>query len=119
LTHILVYGTLRRGCGLHRALCNAKYLRDVRVPGFDMINLGGCPGIVPNPNNKEGIFGEVYEVDDDTLQHLDHIEGYNPKYPDRSAYCRQYVQEDAQAYVWTRPRNEWNISIPSGNWENR
>jgi gamma-glutamylcyclotransferase (GGCT)/AIG2-like uncharacterized protein YtfP len=124
LTKILVYGTLRQGFGANRALKDATFVRETRVPGFDMINLGGFPGIVPNPQNKEGVVGEVYDnVSDNVIEHLDHYEGYRPDNPKRSYYLREKINVEGDemfVYVWNQPADlSWYQSIPTGDWKDR
>lgn len=121
---LLVYGTLRRNEHAHGALSDCKYQGEVRLPGYDMINLGGFPGIVPNPQNKNGIVGEVFDgISPDTLRQLDYYEGYNPAYPEHSHYLRKEISvggDDVFVYVFNRPADrEWFQPIPSGDWKQR
>ena len=80
---------------------------------------------MPNPENKEGILGEVFEVSDDTLELLDNYEGYEPNHPDRSHYIRQKVDVNGKptdVYVYNTERNAYygdNTKIPSGDWKER
>lgn len=102
----------------------AEYQGDVRIPGFDMVNLGGFPGIVPNPENKEGIVGEVWDgIDDHTLEHLDYYEGVNHRDPALGHYRRETIDvagDKADIYIWNRPETRnWYQPIPSGDWRDR
>lgn len=124
MTKILVYGTLRRNGGANRFLQGTAFLGETRLPGYDMINLGGFPGIVPNPQNKVGIVGEVYDgVDEKMLDHLDHYEGYHPDRPKQSChYLRETVNvggDDVFVYVYNRPVKEWGLPIKTGDWDDR
>jgi gamma-glutamylcyclotransferase (GGCT)/AIG2-like uncharacterized protein YtfP len=96
---ILVYGSLRRGQQAHRFLRNTTFVEEVRVPGYDLFALGWYPGIKPNPDNKEGIVGEVFELadgDDETVRNLDAFEGYNPKHEEMSLFVRKEVAVNGQ-----------------------
>lgn len=125
MTKILVYGTLRSGFGAHRKLTGAEYQGDARVPGYDMINLGGFPGIIPNPDNKDGIVGEVYDgVGPEMLTELDYYEGYREDKQDTSFYLRKEIDVggDKVLIYELNPKQvhrEWYEPIPSGDWRNR
>ena len=71
---VFVYGTLKRGHGLHYALSEAQYLGDYIVQG-EMYNLGAFPALVPTTDHTRFVHGELYLVDIDTLAHLDAVEG--------------------------------------------
>ena len=74
---ILVYGTLKRGGGLHNCF-DGKYLGTFKVPGFKMFNFGWFPGIIEDEDSS--IYAEMYEIDSDTLENLDRIEGEGRMY---------------------------------------
>lgn len=122
MTRVLVYGTLRQGERAHGAMKGSPFVEEVRVPGFDMYGLYGFPGIKENADNKEGITGEVYEVDDNALSYLDYYEGYRKDSPANSHYIRKTIDVNGQptdVYVY-RPDVE-NVfhKIPSGDWKQR
>jgi gamma-glutamylcyclotransferase (GGCT)/AIG2-like uncharacterized protein YtfP len=122
LTRILVYGTLRKGQGANRFLGDAEFVEEVRLPGYDMYALGWFPGIVPNPDNKEGVVGEVYELtDDDKIKDLDAYEGYSPDYEEHSLYLRREVEvlgKPTYVYVYNRPVDGIvDMKLPSGDWK--
>jgi gamma-glutamylcyclotransferase (GGCT)/AIG2-like uncharacterized protein YtfP len=130
--HILVYGTLRRkpkisaiaGAENSPLMQGAKFVDEVRVPGYDMYSLGAFPGIKENPANKKGIVGELYEIPDDAVDdliaHLDYYEGYRPDDVAHSMYLRREVNVSdtpAMIYVYNGTTDEkWIHLIPSGNW---
>jgi gamma-glutamylaminecyclotransferase len=75
-TLLFVYGTLKRGCSNHRYLANQRFVGLARTPpGYRLYDLGGYPGIVVQPDDREGVVGEVWSVDDDALAALDKFEG--------------------------------------------
>jgi gamma-glutamylcyclotransferase (GGCT)/AIG2-like uncharacterized protein YtfP len=79
---VFVYGTLKKGHGNHRLLEGSKLLGNVITkPMFTMVSLGGFPGVLLEGSTP--IVGEVYEVDEVTMQHLDYLEGY-PNFYDRT-----------------------------------
>jgi gamma-glutamylcyclotransferase (GGCT)/AIG2-like uncharacterized protein YtfP len=96
LHHILVYGTLKSGHHNHVLLkdAQAEFVGNVRVPGYDLYHLGGYPGIRQNPQNKEGVECELYEIGEnkDTLRRLDWLEGYVENQPDDSLFVRREIE---------------------------
>lgn len=75
-TRLFVYGTLKRGCCNHRYLAGQTYLGPARtLPGFRLYDLGGYPGIVARSDDRDGVKGEVWEVDAAALRELDRFEG--------------------------------------------
>lgn len=81
---VFVYGTLRKGERNHDfflAKNNAKFIGVTQTPpGFLMF----CPRSVPYVIKVEGfvgqVYGEVYEVDKQTLRRLDDLEGHPHAY---------------------------------------
>lgn len=124
---VFVYGTLRkRDCRagvLDGYECVAE---EAFLQGFDMLHLGGFPGIVPG----EGIVkGELYEIDDEILRRLDGIEGFREDDPKHSLYLREKVAvdvydeeeeettyEDVFTYVFNREPGQRATIIESGDW---
>jgi len=124
MKHIVVYGSLRRGEPANRLLEQCKFVGEVRVPGFDLYALTWFPGVIENPDNKEGIVGELYEgVDDTLLENLDFYEGHNRRDPNRSLFQRKEINingTSALIYVFNRnPYDAFGTSarvVRSGDW---
>ena len=75
-TLLFVYGTLKRGCTNHHHLAGQTFVGTARTPpGYRLYDLGGYPGIVSQPDDRDGVVGEVWSVDDDALRRLDRFEG--------------------------------------------
>ncbi len=75
-TQVFVYGTLKRGCSNHREMADQAFVAEARtVPGFRLFDVGGYPGLVPWPEDTEGVEGEIWSVNDATLARLDAFEG--------------------------------------------
>jgi gamma-glutamylcyclotransferase (GGCT)/AIG2-like uncharacterized protein YtfP len=73
---IFVYGTLKRGCSNHHFLTDQDFVGDARTaPGFRLYELGGHPGMVAKPDDRDGVSGEIWAVDDAALVRLDGLEG--------------------------------------------
>lgn len=117
--NIFVYGTLRRGeynnCLLDEAKFQGTYETE---PEYELRNFGHFPGLMLNGSTS--VRGEVYKVDERTLEELDYHEGH-PTF-----YCRMPItlkshRDKVEAYVITNHpsyRDELPI-IPSGDWQNR
>ena len=113
MQQVFVYGTLKQGGQLHRALEESEFIGEaVTDPEFTMINLGWYPGVLHVGETK--IHGEVFNIDDDTLKALDRIEGYP------SLYDRKFVNTslgEAIMYIYNKDNVRDNVpTIPSGVW---
>lgn len=75
-TLVFVYGTLKRGGANHRQLAGQKFLGAARtVAGFRLFDFGAYPGMIPKPDDHDGVSGEAWSVDADCLARLDEFEG--------------------------------------------
>lgn len=106
---VFVYGTLKRlhynhylleGSNVH----GTKYLGKTYIKGpYRMLSLGNFPGVQFDPlgvKEPQTIYGEVYEIDANTLKSLDILEGNG------NFYTRQKVG--------TPYRNAWIYFLPAG-----
>lgn len=75
---VFVYGTLKKGYGNHRLLEKSKFLGTAYTHSEFSLYNGGFPYATDGGKNE--IKGELYEVDDNTLQNLDWLEGYPSHY---------------------------------------
>lgn len=94
--NILVYGTLRPGCGAYEMFGldeSTVHVATVRIPGT-MYDLGRFPGIKLD-GNPDGFVCDVLEVlDPDVISRLDRYEGYHEEYPNGSLYIRREITID-------------------------
>lgn len=74
---IFTYGTLKKGFRNHILLAASKYVQDaVTRPLYRLYDCGMYPCLVKDTTgNGRSIHGEIYEIDDVTLQRLDQLEG--------------------------------------------
>ena len=84
---IFVYGTLLSGMSRSLALDNSKF-KDHGYIHADLYDLGLYPAILTGSSK---VFGEIYSVNQDTVEHLDQIEGYYLDDIEGSLYIRQEV----------------------------
>ena len=118
--HLLfVYGSLKRGeHNQHHLGAAATFLGEARsVPGYRLFDLGSYPGLVAWPDDRDGVTGEVWSVDDATLAHLDDFESLGeglyrrepirlqPPFADRAvetyAYARSVEGHRVLGSTWT------------------
>lgn len=124
--HVFVYGTLRTGqSNWEWALKDrAKFIGFAKTKGR-LYRLGGFPGL----RFGEGyVYGEVFEVDEDTLKDLDRLEGVDHGFYVRMTVPIEYIKlngEDTPSdceypnkvyvYVYGNQPLEHNL-IQSGDW---
>jgi len=78
-TLVFVYGTLMTGRANHdHFLKNSMMMGEGRLFGFALYELGSYPGI--KPKKKGQVLGELYLVDQKTLERLDRLEGNGALY---------------------------------------
>lgn len=71
---LFVYGTLKRGHCRSSLLSSQKFISNIKTESnYKIFNCGGFPGLV---SNQEGcVEGELWEVSEDYIEYLDHVEG--------------------------------------------
>ncbi|MHC4932054.1 MAG: gamma-glutamylcyclotransferase family protein [Planctomycetota bacterium] len=113
---IVVYGLLRRGHSMAPLLRSSTFEGRVVLGGFEMIDLGSYPGVVPG----EGcVVGEVYALGGDRLLAvLDRAEGVHEDPP---LYRRIEVEAlGAPAWLYVFARDVTGLRrIGSGDWADR
>ena len=116
-THmVFVYGTLLRGESNHRLLKNAEFVGEGRTaPEYDLVDLGAFPGMVSGRNTA--IKGEIFGVNDDTLEALDRLEGHPGFY--RRTKLKLAGFGTVEGYLFPRKRMNGYDCIESGDWRAR
>ena len=96
--NVFVYGTLMRGEANHDYyLHDDWFVGKASLSGYDMYDIGAFPGIVLGA----GIIpGELYEVDDETLQNLDYLEGEGSLYIRECVPVTMATGETIQAFIY-------------------
>lgn len=119
---LFVYGTLKKGKGNHGYIGGSSVVsRRTFVEGYQMYSLGGFPGVVKDDSSL--IYGEVYSIDNKTLEGCDYLEGYRADKPDNSMYIRTTVDcfDDNQRpikaymYIWNGPVDGLS-KVDNGEW---
>lgn len=117
INKVAVYGSLRKGLGNHRVLGESKLIGKEWIPNYEMFSLGSFPGI---RDGKGAIYVEIYEVDSDTLERLDTLEGYHAKNSVNNFYDKEEVSTkfgDALIYTLQGERYKRSPIVSSGNWK--
>ena len=108
---IFVYGTLLKGLERNAALTSSKYLGPALIKAR-LFDLGSYPGIA---EGNADVVGEIYEVDEQTLNNLDAIEGYSESAPESSLYLRKPMVArkladgagvDVETYFYSSPNEK-------------
>ena len=114
---LAVYGTLKKGFGNHHFLRNAVFEGTYELQGYDMYSLGCFPGI----KKGEGtITIEVYHIDEDMLENIDMLEGYDREEGARSFYLRREINIQGMPtfiYIFNHSLGANPMLVESGNWE--
>lgn len=102
--HLLfVYGTLKRGAANHPWMAGQAYVGEARTaPGYRLFGLGEYPGLVHWPEDRDGVAGELWSVDDACRARLDEFEGVAEGLYRREKIPLQppFADRDVEAYIY-------------------
>jgi gamma-glutamylcyclotransferase (GGCT)/AIG2-like uncharacterized protein YtfP len=86
---LFVYGSLKRDGRHHDELKHATFLGEAQtLPGYALEALGEYLALVPTPDGRGVVRGELFELPETTLEGLDDFEG--------AAYYRATLRLDAE-----------------------
>lgn len=109
---VAVYGTLRKGFSNHRLLEHSKFLGETKTDAaFTMFTSYRVPWISNGGETKITI--EVYEIDSQTLEQLDWLEGY-PSFYNRKLIDTEFGE--AWVYFIDYKTSIFTRRIESGDW---
>jgi gamma-glutamylcyclotransferase (GGCT)/AIG2-like uncharacterized protein YtfP len=115
-TSVFVYGTLKRGYSNHYLLETARYLGNAITKQPHLLGDAGFPVCMPT-DAPTYVFGEVYEVDDDTLTRLDRLESEGRMYHRRPIdlvgfdNVQAYFGDDSFWQRHLRVGNKWLVDM--------
>lgn len=113
---VFVYGTLRQGGHYHGLLSGSRLIESTYTkPEYDLVDLGEYPGMLPG--GRSSVAGEIYEVDDDTLQELDVLEECPELYTRERISLIGHV--DVWGYLYRGHDAQKKPRILSGDWFSR
>jgi gamma-glutamylcyclotransferase (GGCT)/AIG2-like uncharacterized protein YtfP len=114
---VVVYGTLKQGLPNHGYLRDAIFLGEDILSQITLYDLGYFPGA--KLEVSMGIQVEVFDINSETLQRLDWLEGYYPDQPERSFYQRITLATrygEAWVYLYAHGVEDLPV-IRRGGWE--
>src|SRR5215831_2349903 len=115
-TMVFVYGSLLRGERNHSVMRDATFIRAARTAQhYTLYDLGSFPALVAA--GTHAVAGEIFEVDEQMLEHLDRFEGH-PRYYRRGPIT---LERGAlvDAYLMTVHQVAGKGVVGSGDWRKR
>lgn len=85
---VFVYGTLLKGMEREAMLADSEFLGSATITA-NLFDLGWYPGVT---EGNSTVFGELYRIDQETLDYLDMIEGYNENGLKNSLFVRKTAE---------------------------
>lgn len=99
-TVLFIYGTLKRGMKNHSLLAGQAFVQTAHTkPLYRLLDLGPYPGLVADENQGRAIAGELWRVDESTLQKLDIFEAV-PKLFERRTVQIESFSAEVQSYFY-------------------
>ena len=92
---IFVYGTLKQGRGNNYLLRHSEFLGKASTAPAYRLSGGGIPFLW---HGSARVIGELYRVDDVTLQSVDRLEGHPDWYRRQPVVIEGREEEDIEAY---------------------
>lgn len=111
MERVFVYGSLRKGGYNSFLLRDSEFIKTVKTKDeMSLWDLGTFPAVSFHPVVQ--IVGEVYEVNKETLQRLDSLEGY-PNFYDRTQI---ELDDGSKAWIYFLHHVTSNKLISTGDW---
>ncbi len=114
-THTLfVYGTLRKGQASHGLLKDARFLGNAKTAErYGLYVLPhGVPYAAHNGSQLVAVSGEIYSVDEITLEAVDHFEGHPDVYERREVPVVLECGIEVNAWMYFLPLTVHRIARP-------
>jgi len=113
---LFVYGTLKRGHRLNRHLDGQSYLGEGQtLPEFRLLNCGWYPALVES-NEGRSIRGEVWQVNEETLQRLDEVEDVGSGLYERREISLLAPFDDAAAITYVYLQDVTGLADCGDEW---
>ena len=114
VNQVVVYGSLKRGFYNNRCFPEgSKYIKDISLSGYKMLNLGSYPGVI---EGDSVVHGELWDTPD--MSSLDMLESNGSFY---TRYIKTYtdgVGNQGKAWVYLLPQGyaDRYEEIDDGTW---
>lgn len=112
---VFTYGTLMKGQRAYGIFGDMKFISDGILNGYGIFEVGSYPAVVPVEGFR--VFGEIYEVNEETLRRLDEYEG------EGFLYLRKRLPIETESgtvpvwvYVYNRDVSSLELRAPIGKW---
>ncbi|MFC1854125.1 gamma-glutamylcyclotransferase [candidate division CSSED10-310 bacterium] len=113
---LFVYGTLLSGEPNHTLLNDARFMgKAMTQPCYELLDFGFFPTLVPE--GHVSVCGEVYAVDEKTLQAIDQLEGHPHWY--RRTVITLADGREVFTYIQPKEHAKKHPRIQSGDWRIR
>ena len=114
--YVMVYGTLMKGFVSNSLLESSSYIGKARTKGCLYHLSDGYPAMV---HGHGWVYGEVYDVDGETLEALDAYEDYFGEYEDNlynrtkvEAILEDHTKVKVDIYIYANEENAKEMGIP-------
>jgi gamma-glutamylcyclotransferase (GGCT)/AIG2-like uncharacterized protein YtfP len=116
MEYVFVYGTLRKDFWNHESyLKNSKFVGNGKTKHKYAMYASIIPYVVENEKISH-IIGEVYEVDEKTLERIDHLEGHPDGYRRKKVPIILESKKEIEAWLYFHPE-PYGILVESGDYK--
>ena len=119
--YAFVYGSLKKGYWNNRFLKKSTYCGKANLKGYSLYNVSVFPGMVKSKNDDEIVHGEVYKIDNKTLQILDELENEGEMYKrvELPVQLKNGEAVNAQSYLWLLELAQNTPKVIDNNWQKK
>jgi len=115
MERVFTYGTLMKGQRVYGTFGDMKSFCDGILNGYGLYEAGTYPAAVPVKDFC--VYGEIYEVNEETLKRLDEYEGEGFLYlRKRLPIETETGTVEAWVYVYNRDVSSLELREPIGKW---
>lgn len=114
---VFVYGTLLRKQSNHRLLARSEFVSTAEVRGIEMfVTHGAFPYCTVTQNPDHVVKGELFSVDERTLDDLDALEGVPTHYKRITHPCRLPDDTVRDAFMYVVPYRAYPSVAIGSSW---